>query len=148
MASHRNSRMHNRNNPRRPTGLRGPGIRNSHPRRVRSHLRDTSLKVLILMGVADMQRRGRRFPMPLRDRDNVLRRLPANMTCLKTTAIGRRRRSGEVRRVVMNHCVPISTIRLMTSVSTVAARPTTIPRPIANMTTTIMKRTSLAAGVD
>jgi hypothetical protein len=148
MASHRNNRMHKRINHRHPTGLRAPGIRNSHPRLVRSHLRDTSLKVLILMGVADMQHHGRRFPMPLRDRGNGLRRLPANMTCLKTTAIGRRHRSGEVRRVVMNHCVPISTILLMTSGNMAVVQPTIIPRPIANMTTKIMKSTSLAAGVD
>lgn len=136
---------HSRHNLRRHTGRRVLAIR-SHRPRVRSHLRGIRRRALIPMVVVDIQRRGHRHHRLLQGTDNALRLRPVSMICLKTMAIVRPRHLVGQRPGVMSHCVLISMIRLTTSGNMAVVRPTTIHKPIVNMTTKIMKRTSLVAG--
>ena len=135
----------------------GPQARDTqrHLARASSHRKAMHPRVPILMGVAATRHQGRRLHRhhrlrwQHRGRDNASHRLPVSLICSRTMAIARRHRWAGLHpcRHVMNHCGRNSMNRLMTVGNMAGVRQMIIPRHIANMTTTITKKTSLAAGV-
>ena len=146
----------NRSSLHLPTGPQARDTqRRRHLARASSHRKAMHRRAPTPMGVAATRHQGRRLRRhhrlrwQHRGRDSASHRLPVSSICSRTMAIARRHRWAGLHpcRHVMNHCGRNSMNRLMTVGNMAGVRQMIIPRHIANMTTTITKKTSLAAGV-